>query len=219
MLNGLAEILAKHELSDEIKALLTADVNAATDGLSGKNTELLGKLSDKDNLTAAEKEKLIQLETFKTNADIASAKAAEDWQAASDLQAKSWADKDLAKDERITNYENSERTRLITDGIRSELTGLKVNPLHSDTVTSFFESKSKVVDGKAMIGDQTQSEFINAWAATDSGKASLLAHSNTGGDGQGGSNQSGQPAVNQAALDAEKKGDIQGYLKAVQSTT
>ena len=72
--------------ADNAMELILAAANARSDGLSNKNTELLGKLSNSEGLSLAEKEKLSKLETFKSNADIQSAKDAEDWQAASELQ-------------------------------------------------------------------------------------------------------------------------------------
>ena len=187
MLTDFDKDLAGIDLTaDNAMELILAAANTRSDGLSNKNTELLGKLTSNDGLSAAEKAQLTELQAFKSNSEITAAKTAEDWQKASDLQAEAWAAKDKAKDERITGFEKGERTRLITDGIRSELTGLKVNPLHSDTTAAYFESMSQVVDGKAMIGDKTQSEFIKEWALSDSGKASCLAQDNSGGDGNGG---------------------------------
>jgi len=56
-----------------------------------------------------------------------------------------------------------------------------------------------------MIGDKTQSEFIKEWALSDSGKASCLAQSNSGGDGSGGSG--GQPSSNKewSAMNTKEK--------------
>ena len=188
MLNGLEEILARHELSDEIKAALLKDVNGVAEGLINKKTELELKIANKDSLTAAERAKLTELELFKSNAEIANAKDAKDWQAASDLQAEQWRIEREDKDSRIAAYEKSESDRLITDGARKQLTDLGVNPLHMEAQMALITLQSKLVDGKAMIGDQTQSEFIEKWALTDSGKAAITAQKNSGGNGNGGTN-------------------------------
>jgi hypothetical protein len=188
MLNGLEEILAKHELSDEVKTALLGDINGAAKGLVNKKTELELKIANKEGLTAAEKAKLVELEQFKSNAEIANAKAAEDWQTASDLQAAQWKIESEAKDSRIAAYEKSESDRLITDGARKQLTDLGVNPLHMEAQMALITLQSKIVDSKAMIGDQTQSEFIEKWALTDSGKAAITAQNNSGGNGNGGTN-------------------------------
>ena len=161
-------------------------INALAKGLVDKKTELEGKVANSQQLTAAEKQKLVELESFISNADIQSAKDAEDWQAASDLQKAAWETEKQSMTDRLTGYESNERTRLITDGIRSELTALNVNPLLADALTSYFETQSKVIDGEAMIGEQTQSEHIAAWAGTDSGKASILGQQNSNSGGLGG---------------------------------
>ena len=179
MLDGLDKIdLTADDAMEQINALAT--------GLAGKNAQLLEKLSTGKELGQAGAAEMEALKLFKQNADV---KTAEDAQSYTDAKALTQTahDADMLKlTERITGFEKGERTRLITDGIRSELTELKVNPLHSDTTAAYFESMSQVVDGKAMIGDKTQSEFIKEWAQTDSGKASCLAQNNSGGEGLGG---------------------------------
>ena len=198
-----------------------AQIHALALGLSDKNTELLGKVSSKDDLTAAERSKLTALELSEANSQIEKAKAASDWAEADRL-------KDVANNTRFEeltaqnqSYKQGEETRLITDGIRAQFNELKVSPLHSAGYESMFKSQSKVIDGQAMIGDKTQSEYIAAWAQTDSGKASCLAPVNDGGDGSGGS---GKPPIdtgkiNQPALDAQKSGDLGAYLAATMQPT
>jgi len=104
------------------------------------------------------------------------------------LQAAQWKIESEAKDSRIAAYEKSESDRLITDGARKQLTDLGVNPLHMEAQMALITLQSKIVDSKAMIGDQTQSEFIEKWALTDSGKAAITAQNNSGGNGNGGDN-------------------------------
>jgi len=176
MLNGIDKI---EGLTDEQQT----QINALAQGLSDKNNDLLGKIStgkEQASGTAAEVE---ALRLFKQNSDVKSAEDAQSYTDAKVLTQTAHDTEMLKLSERITGFEQGERTRLITDGIRSELTELKVNPLHSATTAAYFESMSQVVDGKAMIGDKTQSEFIKEWAQTDSGKASCLAQNNLGGDG------------------------------------
>ena len=167
---------------------LTADdameqINALANGLVGKNAELLEKLSAgklSGNESAAELE---NLRLFKQNAEQNILEEGQQYAEAKKGLIDAHTADMLKLNERITGFEKGERTRLITDGISLEMTELGVNPLHSKTTAAYFESMSQVVDGKAMIGDKTQSEFIKEWALTDSGKASCLAQSNLGGDG------------------------------------
>ena len=193
MLDGLDKIdLTADDAMEQINALAT--------GLAGKNAQLLEKLSTGKELGQAGAAEMEALKLFKQNADV---KTAEDAQSYTDAKALTQTahDADMLKlTERITGFEKGERTRLITDGISSELTELKVNPLHSKTTAAYFESMSQVVDGKAMIGDKTQSEFIKEWALSDSGKASCLAQSNSGGDGSGGSDKASTGNTTQQKL-------------------
>ena len=207
MLNGLDKL-------EGLTPELIEQINGLAGGLISKNTELLSKVSTKDELTAAERSKLTALELSEANSQIEKAKAASDWAEADRL-------KDVANNTRFDaltaenqSYKQGEEGRLITDGISAQFNELKVNPLHSAGYLGMFKAQSKVVDGQAMIGDKTQSEYIAAWALTDSGKAAIIAPENSGGDGLGGSNKPPADTVNQAAVDAQKSGDLGAYLAA-----
>ena len=218
MLNGYDEDLENIDFTlpaDELKKALLEKANQRADGLANKNKELLGKVSSGEALTASEKAKLTELERFKDNSDIEAAKAAAEWSKASELQKQAWEKEKSQYLEENSTYKKNEESRLITDGIRSQLTDIRLNPLHSDTVLGFFKSQSSIVDGKAMIGDKTQSEYITEWSQTDSGKASCLAPINSNGDaaGTGKTPPQGAP-VNQAAEAAQKSGNLDAYLAA-----
>ena len=185
MLNGLDKL-------EGLTPELIEQINGLAGGLISKNTELLSKVSTKDELTAAERSKLTALELSEANSQIEKAKAASDWAEADRL-------KDIAHNTRFEaltaenqTYKQGEEGRLITDGINAQFNELKVNPLHSAGYLGMFKAQSKVVDGQAMIGDKTQSEHIAAWALTDSGKAAIIAPENSGGDGLGGAGGAGQ---------------------------
>ena len=166
-----------------------AQINALALGVSNTNALALAAASGQGELTAAERSKLVALQASEANAEIEKAKAASDWAEADRL-------KDVANNTRFEaltasneSYKLGEEGRLITDGISTQFTEIGVNPLHSAGYQAMFKAQSKVVDGKAMIGDETQSEYIAAWALTDSGKAAIVAPANSGGDGLGGSNK------------------------------
>jgi hypothetical protein len=203
MLNEFDKDLAGIDLTAEnASELILAAANKRAKGLADKNTELLSKVTDKENLTAAERSRFTALEAYEADSEIAKAKAANDWAEADRL--KDEANNKLfdSLTDENNNYKKSESQRLITDGINSELNEIKLNPLYAKTTKAFFESQSSIVDGKAMIGDKTQSEYITEWAQTDSGKASCLAQANSGGDGKGGGDN--QPAVTPETLEACK---------------
>jgi len=49
-----------------------------------------------------------------------------------------------------------------------------------------LSAQAKIVDGQAMIGEKSLSEFMKEWAESPQGKASRVAASNQGGNGSGG---------------------------------
>jgi len=216
MLNEFDKDLASIDLSAENAAeLILEAANKRAEGLANKNAELLVKVSKTETLSAAEKAKLVELEAFKSTAEIEAAKAAENWNQASELQKAAWEKEKQALLEENTSYKQSESKRLITDGISSQLNEIKLNPLFANTTKAFFESQSKVIDGKAMIGDKTQSEYIQEWSQSDEGKAYCLAPQNSGGDGLGGNTTpASTEVVNEAAEAAKKSGDVGAYLAA-----
>lgn len=215
MLIGLEEALLKYELPDDVRAAITDDVNGIAKPVLDKKTELELKVSKKENLNAAERAELAQLQAYKSTAEIEAAKLAQDWEKASGLERESWGKERQELIEKVTNYEQSEAKRLITDGISSQLNEIKLNPLFANTTKAFFESQSKVIDGKAMIGDKTQSEYIQEWSQSDEGKAYCLAPQNSGGDGLGGNTvPANTEVVNEAAEAAKKSGDVNAYLAA-----
>tara|TARA_R110001606_G_scaffold385158_1_gene548516 strand:+ start:14556 stop:15221 length:666 start_codon:yes stop_codon:yes gene_type:complete len=215
MLIGLEEALLKYELPDDVRTAITDDVNGIAKPVLDKKTELELKVSKKENLNAAEKAELAQLQAYKSTAEIEAAKLAQDWEKASGLERESWKKEKQALLEENTNYKQSESKRLITDGISSQLNEIKLNPMFANTTKAFFESQSKVIGGKAMIGDKTQSEFITEWSQSDEGKAYCLAPQNSGGDGLGGNTApANTEVVNEAAEAAKKSGDVGAYLAA-----
>jgi hypothetical protein len=208
MLNGLDKI-------DLTSPDALEQINALAKGLADKNTELLGKVTDKEGLTAAERSRFDALETYEAESKIELAKAANDWAEADRLKDEANNKRFQSLTDENSNYKKNESQRLITDGIRSQLTEIKLNPLFANDIMRSLESQSKIVDGKAMIGDKAQSDYINEWAQTDSGKASCLAPNNSGGDGLGGGGTP-PPVKNEAAEAALKKGDVQAYLASTE---
>ncbi len=189
MLNGLDKI---EGLTPEMQE----QINALAQGLLDKKSELEGKLVANKDGNAASAAELEGLRTFKSNSELKATEDAASYQKAKELTATAHAAEMLKLSEQIAGFEKGERDRLITDGARKQLTDLNVNPLHMDSVMALITSQSKVNDGKAVIGEQTQSDFIAAWSETDSGKASIIGQQNQNGGGLGGSNSSSQRSLN-----------------------
>ena len=93
--------------------------------------------------------------------------------------------------EKVGLFEQKERSMLIGSSLSEALTEARVNPLHSEYVTSYFKQQAQLVDGKVVIGDKPLSDAIKEWSETDQGKAVRLAPDNARGDSLGTKNVSG----------------------------
>jgi len=199
MLNGLDQIdLSSDDALEKIHALAK--------GLNDKNTELLGKVTDKVSLSAAEVAKLKGLEDFKANSEIQAAKDAEDWKEATRLQVEKHQNEiaelgnvGLADKELITKL-------LIDDGLNKALDLARINPVLKVGAEAMLRSSAIITEGKAMIGDKSLSDAVSEWAASDAGKAYCLAPTNSGGDGGGGGGggQSSNMTLTERAIAANK---------------
>ena len=169
-----------------------AQIHALALGLSDKNAELLGKVTDKDSLSAAEIAKLKGLEDFKANAEIKAAKDAENWEEATRLQVEKHQ-KEMDDLGLVGKSDKELITKLLIDGgLSKALDGVQINPALKIGAEALLRSTAIITDGKAMIGDKSLSDAVNEWAASDAGKSYCLAPNNSGGDGNGGSGGGGQ---------------------------
>tara|TARA_R110000772_G_scaffold137781_1_gene246708 strand:+ start:40 stop:648 length:609 start_codon:yes stop_codon:yes gene_type:complete len=185
MLKGLESI----DLSSPDAA---AQIHALALGLSDKNTELLGKVTDKESLSASEVAKLKGLEDFKANSEIQAAKDAENWTEATRLQTEKHQ-KEMEDLGLIGKSDKELITKLLIDGgLSKALDGVKINPNLKLGAESLLRSTAVITEGKAMIGEKSLSEAVNEWASSDIGKAYCLAPENSGGDGLGGAGGAGQ---------------------------
>tara|TARA_R110000850_G_scaffold108_3_gene867 strand:- start:1813 stop:2418 length:606 start_codon:yes stop_codon:yes gene_type:complete len=179
MLNGLDKI-------DLTSPDALEQINALAKGLADKNTELLGKVSGKDDVNASEAARVKALEDFQSNAEIKAAQDAQNWEEATRLQNEKHQ-KEI-DDLSLTGKTDKELITklLIEDGLNKALDGVKINPALKVGAEALLRSGAIITDGKAMIGDKSLSDAVNEWAASDTGKAYCLAPNNSGGDGLGG---------------------------------
>jgi hypothetical protein len=169
-----------------------AQIHALALGLSDKNTELLGKVTDKESLSAAEIAKLKGLEDFKANSEIKAAKDAEDWTEATRLQTEEHQ-KEIEALGLVGKSDKELITKLLIDGgLSKALDGVQINPALKVGAEALLRSTAIITDGKAMVGDKSLSDAVTEWAASDIGKAYCLAPNNSGGNGLGGSGGEGQ---------------------------
>lgn len=190
MLKGLEEILAKLELGDEVKTALAEQVNGLADGLVTKNNELLQKLQERKDAGTASAAELEALRQFKENADMDAAAASKNWDETKRLMEEKHTKEMAALQERVDKAEKLNRNLLVDNGLSTVLDELKVNPALKAGVIALLQGGCEIVDGKAMVGEESLSDHVKGFAESETGKAYFLAANNSGGgsNGSGGGN-------------------------------
>lgn len=181
MLNGIESI--EGLTPDQQK-----QINKLAQGLAEKNTDLLGKVTvgkEKASGTNAELERLRILEQGLEQSKL---EEAENYKGALTLKEQQYS----ADLEKLTSGSNEKdqliHKLLVENGLSVELVKLNVNPDLMGLIQQGLSATATVIDGQAMIGDKSLSEYMKEWADTPQGKASRLAPGNSGGDGHGGGN-------------------------------
>lgn len=179
MLNGI----------DKIEGLTpeqVTSVNELAKGLLDKNTDLLGKVNaGKEKLTGSESE-LERLRILEQGLEQTKLEDKENYNGALELVKQ---DNQKAIDKLITSQDEDKsliRKLLVENGLTTELVTLNVNPDLMELIQQGLSAAATVIDGKAMIGEQSLSDYMKEWAETPQGKASIIAKANDGGDGNGG---------------------------------
>lgn len=184
MLNGLDKI--EGLTPEQLEA-----INGLAGGLISKKTELEEKLSKtktvaNENQSAVEK--LAALEALQQQKEL---EAKQNYDQALALHSDKYTKQINELAEKVSEFEQKERSMLIGSSLSEALTEARVNPLHIEYVTSYFKQQAQLVDGKVVIGDKPLSEAIKEWSDTDQGKAVRLAPDNARGDSSGTKNVSG----------------------------
>lgn len=191
MLKGFNDDIAGLDLPDEMKATLIEAANKRAEGLLTKNTELLGKvtkLSAVQTQDQSSAEKLAVLEANIAQNELAAKGQYDDALKLKETGFSKTVDELSSK---IEAFEAKDREQTIDLAIANQLKEVRINPLHQDAVTGYFKGKTTLVDGKAMVNEQSLSDAISEWSDSDSGKASRLAPDNTGGNANGGAQTQG----------------------------
>ena len=173
MLNGLNDIdLTSPDAIDQI--------NALAKGQSNKVTELLGKLDKAKGSLIAEDSAQEKLRILEANIERERLESKENYQGAltfKDQEYKANLDKltsDSEDDKALI------RKLLVDNGLSAELVKLGVNKDLMTLIQKGFATQATIVDGQAMIGEQSLSDFMSKWGETAQGKASRVAMSNSG---------------------------------------
>jgi len=184
MLNGLENI--EGLTPEQMEA-----INGLAGGLINKKTELEEKLSKtktvaNENQSAVEK--LAALEALQQQKEL---EDKQNYEQALNLTNDKYTKQINELSEKVGLFEQKERSMLIGSSLSEALTDARVNPLHSEYVTSYFKQQAQLIDGKVVIGDKPLSDAIKEWSETDQGKAVRLAPDNARGDSLGTKNVSG----------------------------
>ncbi len=178
MLNGIDKI--EGLTPEQIEA-----INNIAGGLISKKSELEEKLARtksvaNENQSAVEK--LAALEALQEQKEL---EAKQNYEEALKLHNEKYTKQINDLSEKIGTFETKERNTLISNSLSEELTKARVNPLHSEYVTSYFKQQAQLIDGQVVIGDKSLSEAIEQWSETDQGKAVRLAPVNDNGNSNG----------------------------------
>ena len=184
MLNGLDKI--EGLTPEQMEA-----INGLAGGLISKKTELEEKLSKtktaaNENQSAVEK--LAALEALQQQKEL---EDKQNYEQALSLNADKYTKQINDLTEMVGSFQQEKRNTTISTSLTEALTEARVNPLHSEYVTSYFKQQAQLVDGKVVIGDKPLSDAIKDWSETDQGKAVRLAPDNARGDSLGTKNVSG----------------------------
>lgn len=180
MLNGIENV--EGLTPEQIEA-----VNELAGGLVGKKTELEQKLIKTKAAVGEHQGAAEELRVLKASMERTKLEEKESYQGALSLQEQEYK----ASLDKVNNS-MSEKDQLIhklvvENGLTSELVSLNVDPDLMGLIQQGLSSQATVVDGKAMIGEQSLSDYMKEWSETPQGKASRRAAANTGGDALGGS--------------------------------
>jgi hypothetical protein len=178
----------------EVQAAISAAVEKATEGLAGKNRELLAELKEARKGREIKPEDVEKLEST-----IDSLKE----QLAESNKAKKQSDKDAETAKKALDDERTQTNKLMVDnGLTAELVRHGVtNPVHQKAAKAMLASGVAIDADKALkVGDKALGDFIKEWAGGDEGKHFVSAHEAQGGGSQGGR---GKP-------DPKPKGDMSG---------
>lgn len=179
MLNGLEEIEGLSE--DQQKA-----INKLAGGLVDKKLELEGKLIKAKGSVTEHEGASEELRVLKASMERTKLEEKESYQGALTLQEQEYK----ASLDKLTTAGEEDKTiirkLLVDNGLAAELVKLDVNKDLMPLIQQGFSAQASIVDGQAMIGEQSLSDFMKEWGETPQGKATRNAANNRGGDGNGG---------------------------------
>ena len=179
MLNGLDKIdLTAPDAMEQINALAS--------GLINKKTELEEKLSKAKGSLSSEESAQEKLRILEANIERQQLESKENYQGALSLKEQEYS---IALEKLTAGTTEKDvliHKLLVDNGLSAELVQYGVSKDLMPLIQQALSSQASIVDGQAMIGEESLSDYMKTWAETPQGKASRVAASNFGGDGSGG---------------------------------
>jgi hypothetical protein len=167
--------------ADYIKTI-TSSLTATNDGLKADLVKLKGKVKEFEGVDLEELKKAkTDLEALQSQQREGETELQKAMRIASETHKQSLAD----MEKKLNLLTNRNRTLLVDDSLRMELTKANCKPLLISAAISLLKPNVSVIeeDGleKAVVGDKTIAQYVEEWAKTDVGSNFVLAKQNTGG--------------------------------------
>ena len=183
MLNGLEGI-------EGLTPEQVAAVHALAGGLVDKKAELELKLRNAKTLASSEESAQEKLALLESNIESDRLLAKENYSGALTLKEQEYT----ASLGKLTSEAEADKSLihklLVDNGLSAQLAHYDVSKDLMPLIQQALSAQATIVDGQAMVGEQSLSDFMKEWAETPEGKASRVAPGNDGGNGSGGGGQS-----------------------------
>lgn len=182
------------EITPEIQAI----IDEQTKGLKEKNTELLGKLKEKQTYAEqlAEAKEKAELDALERAGNVDALK-----KQIEDKYGKVVADKEAA----IKDLNGKLHKLVIEDGLTAALAKAGVAPQFIDAAKALLKNSTQFEiadDLTAKVGESALSDYVAKWATGEAGKHFIAAPHNAGG-GSKGSNGAGKAITGKTVLRAD----------------
>ncbi len=195
----MAVNLEDAEIKAAIKSAVETAVAEATEGLKGKNVELLAKLkkAQKDLVVDPAEHAALQSELESTQAKLAET-----------TKALKTATSEAEKVKKAYESESQLTHRLLVEnGLTDALTKAGVtNPVHLRAAKAMLSGQVQLIaEGEnriAKVGEKPLTDYVGEWAKGEEGKYFVAAQQNTGGGATGGNGKgAGAKSLSRTAFD------------------
>lgn len=202
-------------VAPEVQALIDAAVEKAVSeykGLKEKNTELLGKLKEKQTYAdqLAEAKEKAELEALEKAGNIDAVK-----KQIEDKFLKQIAEKDTA----VNDYKAKLQKLVIDDGLTGALAKAGIAPQYMDAAKALLKNSAQFAIGDdltAKVGEEPLADFVVKWATSEAGKPFVAAPLNAGSGAKGanGVGKATAKTITRGDFDALSQADRAAHIKS-----